>query len=67
MASYRLNEKAEEDLSRIWFYGLEKYGQAQADAYFAKFFTALNNWLNNPILLPRLIISVQAIAVLYAG
>jgi len=52
MASYRLNEKAEADLSRIWFYGLEKYGQTQADAYFSTFFTRFEQLVAEPYLAP---------------
>jgi toxin ParE1/3/4 len=39
MGNYRLTEKAEEDLRRIWLYGLETFGVTQADIYFEQFFT----------------------------
>ena len=38
MESYKLNIQAEADLKRIWFRGLEQYGENQADAYIYKFF-----------------------------
>ena len=33
MAGYRLSPNAEEDLERIWFYGLETWGLDAANAY----------------------------------
>ena len=33
MASYRLSPSATADLERIWFYGLERWGDDQADRY----------------------------------
>ena len=38
MGSYKLNIQVEVDLKRIWFRGLEQYGENQADAYIYKFF-----------------------------
>ena len=38
MATYRLATQAKSDLQRIYFYGLERYGEAQADRYFHAFF-----------------------------
>lgn len=34
MIKYRLTSNAKEDLYRIWFYGLHKFGRAQADKYY---------------------------------
>lgn len=34
MASYRLTEKADEDLSRLYEYGIIHYGQERADRYY---------------------------------
>ena len=33
MASYRLSDKADEDLSRLYEYGILHYGQERADRY----------------------------------
>ena len=38
MGSYRLAPAAKADLERIWFYGLERWGVAAADEYYAAFF-----------------------------
>lgn len=38
MANYRLSNVAKEDLIRIHHYGVEKFGVAQADAYFNSLF-----------------------------
>ncbi|MFK7757632.1 MAG: type II toxin-antitoxin system RelE/ParE family toxin [Flavobacteriales bacterium] len=34
MNNYRLTSTAKEDLYRIWFYGLHKFGRVQADRYY---------------------------------
>jgi toxin ParE1/3/4 len=38
MAKYRLSNEAKEDLIRMHHYGVERFGMAQADKYFASFF-----------------------------
>jgi len=38
MPKYRLSNEAKEDLIRIHQFGIEKFGMAQADKYFDKFF-----------------------------
>ena len=38
MASYKLSQVVKEDLMRIHHYGIEKFGQIQADIYFDTFF-----------------------------
>jgi len=38
MPNYKLSDTAEEDLIRIYHWGFQRYGQAQADRYFAAFF-----------------------------
>ncbi len=38
MANYRLSNEAKEDLIRIHHYGVEKFGETQADKYFDTFF-----------------------------
>ncbi len=38
MVKYRLSNEAKEDLIRIHHYGIEKFGETQADKYFESFF-----------------------------
>lgn len=38
MAKYKLSNQAKEDLIRIYQYGVNKFGTAQADKYFYSFF-----------------------------
>jgi toxin ParE1/3/4 len=38
MAKYRLSNSAKEDLIRIHHYGVNKFGETQADKYFDSFF-----------------------------
>jgi toxin ParE1/3/4 len=38
MSKYRLSVSAKEDLIRIYKYGLQKFGEKQADKYFLYFF-----------------------------
>ncbi len=38
MADYKLSNAAKDDLIRIYHYGVEKFGIAQADKYFDSFF-----------------------------
>lgn len=38
MASYRLSNTAKSDLIRIHQYGVQRFGAAQADKYFNRFF-----------------------------
>jgi len=38
MVKYRLSNEAKEDLMRIYRYGVEKFGETQADKYFDSFF-----------------------------
>lgn len=52
MASYRLTPQAEEDLYRIWLRGLEEFGEAQADVYYANFFTRFEQLVKTPYLYP---------------
>ena len=48
-ASYRLSAKAEEDLYRIWLYGLEHFGLAAADEYYYRFFEHFEQLALNPL------------------
>jgi toxin ParE1/3/4 len=38
MVKYRLSKEAKKDLIRIHHYGVEKFGEIQADRYFDSFF-----------------------------
>ncbi len=38
MANYKLSNEAKDDLIRIHHYGVEKFGEKQADKYFNAFF-----------------------------
>ncbi|MCT4589327.1 MAG: type II toxin-antitoxin system RelE/ParE family toxin [Carboxylicivirga sp.] len=38
MANYKLSNSAKQDLIRIHHFGVEKFGEAQADKYFKTFF-----------------------------
>ncbi|MCF8361908.1 MAG: type II toxin-antitoxin system RelE/ParE family toxin [Prolixibacteraceae bacterium] len=38
MADYKLSNAAKDDLIRIYYYGVEKFGITQADKYFDSFF-----------------------------
>ena len=42
MGNYKLSAAAESDLKRIWFRGLDEFGEAQADAYYYRF---LERWV----------------------
>lgn len=48
MASYRLSTVAEEDLLRIYHYGVITFGIAQADIYFESFFDCFNRIAASP-------------------
>lgn len=37
MANFKLSPNAQEDLERIWLYGVEHWGVDAADAYYAAF------------------------------
>ena len=48
MATYKLSSEAKEDLRRIYFYGLEKWGEEQADKYYSAFFERFEKIAENP-------------------
>lgn len=52
MATYRLSEKAEEDIIRIYQYGVMKFGEAQADKYYDAFFERFEAIAKSPYLYP---------------
>ncbi len=48
MTNYRLSNEAKNDLIRIHQYGVERFGQAQADKYFHSFFKCFDQITQNP-------------------
>jgi len=52
MANYRLTETAKEDLRRIYYYGMNQFGEAQADNYFDALFERFGQIAENPMLYP---------------
>jgi toxin ParE1/3/4 len=48
MANYRLSETAKEDLIRIHHFGVKKFGERQADAYYYEFFEAFDRIAARP-------------------
>ncbi len=52
MKTYKLSNNAQDDLQRIWRYGLLHYGEAQADAYFYSLITHFEVITTEPYLYP---------------
>lgn len=52
MPSYKLSTTAENDLIRIYHWGFKRYGQAQADRYFAAFFDHFDQLAEQPLSYP---------------
>ena len=50
MASYRLSDKADEDLSRLYEYGIIHYGQERADRYYSGLIERFEELTENPLL-----------------
>jgi toxin ParE1/3/4 len=48
MASYRLSKLAEDDIRRIYRFGIETFGQRQADLYFDALFEQLDKIATSP-------------------
>ena len=48
MANYKLSPNAVEDIERIWFYGLEQWGVAQADKYVKTLYQRFSELAKNP-------------------
>ena len=53
MTNYRVSQEAEDDLYRIWLYGLETFGQKQADSYYDAFFDRFEVIAKNPYQYPE--------------
>lgn len=52
MANYRISPAAEADLYRIWLYGVEQWGVAEADCYYAAFIERFEEIAANPLMYP---------------
>ncbi|KUJ59215.1 plasmid stabilization protein [Flavobacteriaceae bacterium CRH] len=52
MYSYYLSSEAREDLKRIYYYGVGKFGMNQADHYFNMFYDCFDKIEQNPFLFP---------------
>ena len=48
MKKYKLTLEAKEDLRRIYSYGVEAWGEAQADEYYFTFFERFEEIAENP-------------------
>jgi toxin ParE1/3/4 len=55
MFSYKLNIQAEEDITRIFEYGLGRFGLLQAVAYYEMLFDCFEKIVSNPYLFPKAI------------
>lgn len=53
MYRYKLNIQAEEDLTRIFKYGLNRFGLMQADKYYEMLFECFSKIASNPLLFPK--------------
>jgi toxin ParE1/3/4 len=52
MYSYFISSEAKEDLKRIYYYGVTKFGMDQADHYFNMFYDCFSKIEQNPFLFP---------------
>lgn len=52
MCKYQINIQAEEDIKRIFEYGLIRFGLIQADKYYHMLFECFNKIASNPLLFP---------------
>ncbi|HEY1196194.1 type II toxin-antitoxin system RelE/ParE family toxin [Flavobacterium sp.] len=52
MYSYYLSSEAKEDLKRIYYYGVGKFGMDQADNYFNMIYDCFDKIEQNPFLFP---------------
>lgn len=53
MGDYKLSRFAEDDLRRIYFFGLEQFGEAQADAYFFGLHQRFQEIADHPLMYPE--------------
>lgn len=50
--NYVLSKEAENDIRQIYFYGVNRFGEAQADKYFEMLFECFQRISENPFLYP---------------
>ncbi len=55
MYSYKLNIQVEEDLTRIFEYGIVQFGLLQAHKYYDMLFECFSKIASNPLLFPEAI------------
>ena len=53
MAAYSLSQLAEEDIRRLYRYGIERFGLVQADRYFDGLFARFDAIAESPMLYPQ--------------
>lgn len=53
MADYSLSRFAEEDIRRLYRYGIERFGLIQADGYFNGLFARFDTIAESPSLYPK--------------
>lgn len=53
MYSFKLNIQAEEDLTRIFEYGISRFGLIQAEKYYDMLFDCFSKIASNPFLFPE--------------
>lgn len=53
MAFYKLNEGAEDDVRRLYRYGIEQFGLSLADRYFDDLFDRFEQIANHPEMYPE--------------
>jgi toxin ParE1/3/4 len=54
MVNYRLSNTAKDDLRRIYFYGLENWGEAAADEYYHALFSRFQEIADKPKQYPKI-------------
>ncbi len=48
MGNYRLTQDAKQDLNNIWEFGVERFGEAQADDFLLNFFDHFSEMAHRP-------------------
>ncbi len=52
MANYKLSENADDDLYRIWLYGMERWGIDRADQYIESMYQRFSEIAEQPLRYP---------------
>lgn len=52
MACYKVSPEADEDIDRLWFFGLSRFGVAQADRYYYQLLSHFEDLAESPLLYP---------------